>query len=99
MTNKVLDTLKQMRTEKPEKFETFWREFGKVVKEGLFRDPANREKLLDVCTFASTFDPQKETTLADYVARMKEGQEHIYYLTGKSREAVEHSPPLEAFRE
>jgi len=99
VTNKVLDTLKQLRTEKPEKFETFWREFGKVVKEGLFRDPANREKLLDVCTFASTFDPQKETTLANYVARMKEGQEHIYYLTGKSREAVEHSPHLEAFRE
>lgn len=98
LAKKVLSTVKEMMTAAPDRYATFWREFGRVLKEGLLGDPENRDAILAASTFATTHDKDRPTTLADYVARMKEGQEHIYYLTGESRQAVENSPHMEAFR-
>jgi molecular chaperone HtpG len=98
LEKKVLSTVKTMMTEDAEKYATFWREFGRAVKEGLLDDPENRESILEISSFASTEDAEKPTSLRDYVARMKDGQEHIYYITGESRTTIENSPHLEAFR-
>jgi molecular chaperone HtpG len=97
LVKKVLSTIKDLQANNPEKYATFWREFGKAVKEGLLNDPDNQKAILDVATFASTAgsDP---TTLSAYVERMKDGQEEIYYLTGESRSQVENSPHMEAFQ-
>ncbi|MGI8906537.1 MAG: molecular chaperone HtpG [Candidatus Sumerlaeaceae bacterium] len=102
IVRKLLDTLKTMRADEKEKFATFWKEFGRVLKEGLFQDQANRDALLEICGFASTessVDPDVGTTLEEYVARMKPDQNTIYYMTGPNRAAVESSPHLEAFRD
>jgi len=95
LVKKVLSTVKSMA---PEKYEIFWKEFGAAVKEGLVADFENKDAILDVVSFASTNDPEQVTTLRAYVERLKEGQEHIYYLTGSSRTAIENSPHMEAFR-
>jgi molecular chaperone HtpG len=95
LVKKVLQTVKALPAEK---HTTFWQEFGRAVKEGLLDDAENREAILDICSFDSTHSADEQTRLADYVERMKDGQEHIYYLTGESRQAVEHSPHLEAFQ-
>ena len=87
-----------MRSESPEKYDTFWTECGRALKEGLLTDPDNAQAVLEASTFTSTHDPERRTTLADYVARMPEGQESIYYVTGDSRASVENSPHIEAFR-
>ncbi|GAA3584618.1 molecular chaperone HtpG [Amycolatopsis ultiminotia] len=97
LEKKILSTLKTMMTEDAEKYETFWREFGRAVKEGLLDDPENREQILEISSFASTNHATKETSLRDYLSRMKDGQEHIYYATGESRTTIENSPHLEAF--
>ncbi|PJE95826.1 molecular chaperone HtpG [Streptomyces carminius] len=99
LSKKVLSTVKEMRTKQPEKYTAFWREFGAVLKEGLLNDFDNRDAILAACSFATTHDAEKTATLAEYVERMKEGQEHIYYLNGPSRAAVENSPHMEAFRD
>ena len=98
LVKKVLSTVKTMRDGEPEKFATFNTEFGRAVKEGLLADPDNRPAILEICSFASTHDADKPTTLADYVSRMPEGQNDIYYITGESRTALESSPHMEAFR-
>ena len=98
LVKRVLATVKTMMADAPEKYATFWTEFGPAVKEGLLSDSENRETILDIASFASTHDAEKPTTLADYVERLPEGQEHIYYMTGASRSIVESSPHLEAFR-
>jgi molecular chaperone HtpG len=98
LVKKVLATVKTMLADNPERYRTFWHEFGAVVKEGLLHDPANRDAILDVVSFGTTNDPEQPTTLADYVSRMKEGQEHIYYLAGRSRSVIENSPHMEGFR-
>ncbi len=98
LVRKVLSTVKTMRDDEPEKFATFNAEFGRAVKEGLLADPDNRPAILEICSFASTNDPEKPTTLGDYVSRMPEGQSDIYYITGESRTALESSPHMEAFR-
>ncbi|WP_432851186.1 molecular chaperone HtpG [Amycolatopsis sp. CA-161197] len=98
LEKKILSTIKTMMTEDAEKYATFWREFGRAVKEGLLDDPENRPAILEISSFASTNHAEKPTSLRDYVSRMKEGQEHIYYLTGESRTVIENSPHLEAFR-
>src|SRR3954452_20672643 len=97
LVKKVLSTIKDLLTNSPEKYATFWREFGKAVKEGLLGEPDNHRAILDIATFASTAGTEP-TTLAAYVERMKEGQEEIYFLTGESRSQVENSPHMEAFR-
>ncbi|MET9000399.1 molecular chaperone HtpG [Amycolatopsis sp. Hca4] len=98
LVKKVLSTVKTMMTADAEKYATFWREFGRAVKEGLLDDFENREAILEISSFASTHDSEKPTSLRDYVSRMKDGQEHIYYMTGESRSAIENSPHMEAFR-
>ncbi|WP_062212162.1 molecular chaperone HtpG [Streptomyces sp. NBRC 109706] len=99
LVKKVLSTLREMMTKREENYTAFWKEFGGVVKEGLLSDSDNRDAILAVCSFASTHDEEKQTTLKQYVERMKDGQQHIYYMTGESRTAVENSPHMEAFRE
>ncbi len=98
LVKKILSTVKSMMTENPENYEIFWREFGRAVKEGLLGDSENRDSILDIASFHSTNDQEKQTTLRDYVERMKDGQQHIYYMTGESRATIENSPHMEAFR-
>lgn len=99
LTKKVLSTVKDMMAKDKERYGTFWREFGTALKEGLVTDPENRDAVLAVSSFASTHHDSEPTTLKQYVERMKEGQEDIYYLTGESRQGIENSPHMEAFRE
>jgi molecular chaperone HtpG len=98
LVKRVLQTITSMRAESPEKYDTFWTECGRALKEGLLTDPENAQAVLEASSFASTHDPEQRTTLAEYVARMPEGQESIYYVTGDSRASVENSPHIEAFR-
>ena len=97
LVKKVLSTVKSFMTNDNERYQTFWKEFGTVVKEGLLSDFDNRETILGISSFASTHHPENLTTLDEYVERTKEGQEHIYVLTGTSRSAIENSPHMEAF--
>src|SRR5438445_10589370 len=99
LTKKVLDSLEDMLKSEPEKYATFWKQFGRALKEGASFDFENKDKLLSIYLFESSNDPEKSTTLKDYVSRIKDGQSTIYYLTGPSRRAVENSPHLEAFKE
>ena len=99
LVKKVLSTVRTMMTEEPEKYTTFWEQFGRAVKEGLLSDHDNQDAILEICSFASTHDPESPTTLAQYVERMKDGQEHIYYMTGDSRSSIEASPHMEALRD
>ncbi len=98
LTKKVLSTITEMQNEQPEKYHTFWTQFGRVLKEGLLTDTDNQETLLRLCSFASTHSEDEPTTLADYVARMPEGQNQIFYATGESRQQLLNSPHLEAFK-
>ena len=98
LTKKVLSAIKDIQTERPDDYRTFWTQFGRVVKEGLMSDFDNRDTLLEISSFVSTHSDTEPTTLAEYVGRMKEGQEQIFYATGDSRQQVESSPHLEAFK-
>ncbi|MER8068562.1 molecular chaperone HtpG [Streptomyces sp. NPDC094034] len=98
LVKKVLSTLKDMMSGNPERYATFWKEFGRVLKEGLLSDFENRDAILGVSSFASTQDKEGLTTLRQYADRMKEGQQHIFYMTGESRSAIESSPHMEAFQ-
>ncbi|MGH4013647.1 MAG: molecular chaperone HtpG [Pseudonocardiaceae bacterium] len=98
LVKKVLSSVKRMMTGKADSYATFWREFGRAVKEGLLDDVENRDAILDIASFDSTHDAAQQTTLGQYVERMTAGQQHIYYMTGESRASVESSPHLEAFR-
>ncbi|BBY78656.1 chaperone protein HtpG [Mycolicibacterium parafortuitum] len=98
LTKKVLSTITEMQTERPEKYRTFWTQFGRVVKEGLLTDTDNQDTLLRLCSFASTFSDDEPTTLAGYIARMPEGQTQIFYAAGESRQQLLNSPHLEAFK-
>jgi molecular chaperone HtpG len=97
LIKKVLSTIKDLLSSAPDKYSVFWREFGRALKEGLLSDQDNQKSILDVCSFATTAGAEP-TTLADYVSRMKEGQDEIYFLTGESRSQVENSPHMEAFQ-
>src|SRR6059036_81538 len=99
LTKKTLDSLEEMLKSDSEKYRKFWSQFGRALKEGASFDFENKDKLLSIYLFESSNDPEKSTTLKDYVSRMKDGQSTIYYLTGPSRRAVENSPHLEAFKE
>ncbi|MFF6982733.1 molecular chaperone HtpG [Streptomyces sp. NPDC008343] len=99
LTKKVLSTVKEFMTKDTDRYATFWREFGTVVKEGLLTDTENRDAILAVSSFATTHAEDEPTTLAHYVERMKDGQDDIYYITGESRQSIENSPHMEAFRD
>jgi molecular chaperone HtpG len=97
---RVLGLLEDLAENQPEKFTAFWDEFGKVLKEGIGEDHANRDKLAKLLRFASTRDDATAQTVsfADYVGRMKEGQDKIYYVTAETFLAARNSPHLEIFR-
>lgn len=98
LVKKILATVKDLKANQPEKYRTFWTEFGAVVKEGLIDDTENRDSLLELLSIASTHDSAEPTDLAGYVTRMKDGQTDIYYATGENRTTIENSPHMEAFR-
>jgi len=98
LVKRVLSALKTMMSDHAERYTAFWKDFGAVVKEGLYNDFENRDAILEVCSFASTHDPEALTSLRQYIERMPEGQRHIYYLTGESRVNIENSPHMEAFQ-
>ncbi len=98
LVKKVLSMVKDMMTDNLDSYKTFWKEFGRVVKEGLLNDFENRDTILDIASFASTYHAEQLTTLRQYLERMKEGQQHLYYMTGESQSIIESSPHMEAFR-
>ncbi|MBO7484376.1 MAG: molecular chaperone HtpG [Alphaproteobacteria bacterium] len=93
LTTKILNALKK-RAEKPEEYNTFWKSFGIVLKEGLYEPSANRDEVAALCRFYST-NGAELITLKDYISRMKKEQKNIYYLTGSNLEALRSSPQLE----
>ncbi|XKH01039.1 molecular chaperone HtpG [Marinobacter nauticus] len=100
MTKRVLDTLSKLAKKQPEDYQTFWNEFGTVLKEGPAEDFGNREKIAGLLRFATTHtgEATQNVSLDDYIARMKEGQNKIYYITGDNFSAAKSSPHLEVFR-
>ncbi len=99
LVKKILATVKDIQSNDPEKYETFWSQFGRVLKEGLLSDSDNRDAILGVSSFSSTASEDKVTTLAEYVERMKDSQEQIFYMTGETRQQIESSPHMEAFKD
>ncbi len=100
LTKRVLDMLEKMAKNSPDDYKKFWEAFGQVLKEGPAEDFSNKEKIAGLLRFASTQSGNDEqvVALSDYIARMKEGQDKIYYLTGESYAQVKNSPHLEVFR-
>lgn len=98
---KVLGLLEDMAKNDEEKYQQFWKEFGKVMKEGPAEDFANREQIAKLLRFSSTQNDTEDqnVSLEDYVSRLKEGQDKIYYITADSFAAAKNSPHLEIFRE
>ncbi|WP_180051945.1 molecular chaperone HtpG [Acinetobacter sp. YH12099] len=95
----MLDNLAKSEDEKDqEKFKQFYQEFGSVLKEGLGEDFGNRERILKLLRYATSSNDDISTSLADYKARMKEGQKAIYYVTADNLNAAKHSPQLELFK-
>ncbi len=97
---KVLGMLEDLAKTEPEKYETFWSQFGAVIKEGPIEDHANKERVAKLLRFASTHadTDKQEVSLETYVGRMKEGQDKIYYVTADTFSAAKNSPHLEIFR-
>jgi len=99
LTKRVLEMLSQLAEKEPEKFGTFWEQFGNTLKEGLAEDPANREKIAGLLRFRSTRSEQTDRSLDRYIDDLKPGQEKIYYLIAESATVAAASPHLEAFRD
>jgi len=103
-TKRVLGMLEELANadeqEKKDKYTTFWKEFGQVLKEGMGEDAGNKDRIAKLLRFASsaTDSADQSTSLADYIGRMKEGQEKIYYVAGETFNAAKNSPHLEIFR-
>ncbi|MDD5275945.1 MAG: molecular chaperone HtpG [Methylovulum sp.] len=97
---KVLGMLENLAKNEPEKYETFWTEFGNVIKEGPVEDHANKDRIAKLLRFSSTHtdNSKQDVSLEDYVSRMKEGQDKIYYVTADTFAAAKSSPHLEIFR-
>ncbi|MDX1633909.1 MAG: molecular chaperone HtpG [Marinobacter sp.] len=100
VTKRVLDMLSKLANKDPDKYQTFWNEFGTVMKEGPAEDFSNQEKIAKLLRFASTHtgDKTQNVSLDDYIGRMKEGQKKIYYITADTFTAAKSSPHLEVFR-
>ena len=99
LTKKALDSFAKLQADDSEKYLAFWKEFGRALKEGLTSEFAHKDKLVSLLLCETSAKPAGElTTLADYVKRMPEGQDEIYYLTAESRAICESSPLLEAFK-
>jgi len=100
LIKRVLDTLQKMANNDAEEYQKFWDTFGQVLKEGPAEDFANREKIAKLLRFSTslTDKPEQTVSLADYVERMKEGQEAIWYVAGETHNTAKNSPHLEVFR-
>lgn len=101
LVSKVLGKLSDMAANEPSAYGAFWQQFGPVLKEGVHTDYENKEKLTELLRFQSSLSDTAGdlVSLKQYVGRMREGQKHIYYISGESRETVEKSPHLEVFRD
>jgi len=99
--SKILKELEKMAKNKPEKYATFWKEFGMVMKEGVVEDPSNKDKIASLLRFSTTKSNSEEQTvsLADYVANMGDDQKDIYYVTAETYGAAKGSPHLEIFKQ
>ena len=100
LTKRVLDMLTKLAKNEPEKYATFWKAFGSVIKEGPAEDYTNRDKIMKLLRFASTHNGTSEVNvgLDDYISRMKEGQTKIYYVVAENYNTAKNSPHLEIFR-
>ncbi len=100
LTKRVLDMLTKMSTKEPENYTKFWKEFGQVLKEGPAEDFTNKEKIAKLLRFATTHtgEESQSHSLSDYVARMQEGQDKIYYVAAEHHSTAKSSPHLEVFR-
>lgn len=99
LVKKTLATLEELFEKKREQYLSFWAEFGRLIKEGMYGDYENQDTLLNLALFQSTHSDKELTTLKEYVSRLKPGQDKIYFATGENRRIIENSPHLEAFRE
>lgn len=97
ITRKILSEMYSLSNKDEEAFLTMWGQFGAVIKEGLYDALEHRDAIFKICRFASTNDAEKLTSLSDYVERMKDEQDTIYYMTGESAESLRSSPQLEGF--
>ncbi len=98
VAKRILSDLDKLAKNDPPAFVTFWGQFGAVLKEGLYDAPEHREGLLKVVRFHSTHKDDELTSLADYIARMKEKQDTIYYISGENMDTLKNSPQLEGFK-
>ena len=97
-TKRVLGLLEDLAAKDKDKYATFWKAFGRVLKEGVGEDTSNREQIARLLRFSTTREDAESVSLADYLGRMKEGQDKIYYVTAETFLAAKHSPHLEIFR-
>ena len=95
---KLLGLFEDLAKNEPDKFRSFWKEFGQVLKEGIIDDYKNKDRIAKLLRFSSTETDAQEVSLDDYIGRMKEGQDKIYYITADSLSAAKNSPHLEIFR-
>lgn len=100
-TKKILGLMEDLAKNSPEQYQEMWQEFGPVIKEGVIEDHANKERVAKLCRFASTNNDStvQNVSFEDYIARMKDGQEQIYYITAESYNAAKNSPHLEIFKQ
>jgi molecular chaperone HtpG len=100
LTKRVLDMLTKLAADDSEKYQAFWNEFGNVIKEGPGEDPSNKEKIAALLRFSTTHTGEdlKDQSLADYIGRMEEGQDKVYFVTADSFKAAASSPHLEVFK-
>ena len=98
LTRRVLDMLQKL-TADADKYNAFWKEFGQTIKEGVVEDPTNRDRLMKLLRFATTTSAAQDQSLDDYLSRMVDGQDRIYYLVGDGYETAAGSPHLEQLRE
>lgn len=99
LIKKIFDALEEMRDNDRELYVTFWKQFGAVLKEGLYSDEENRDRIRELILFQTTKDETSLSTFREYVERMPAEQKEIYYLTGESRDELERSPHLERLKE
>jgi molecular chaperone HtpG len=97
-TRRVLSLLEELAEKEKDKYAKFWAEFGRVLKEGPGEDPDNKERIAKLLRFSSTSSDEQSVSLSDYVSRMKEGQDKIYFVTAETFLAAKNSPHLEIFR-
>ena len=98
IVKKVLDALQYIQKSDREKYIKFWNAFGRVLKEGIVQEQDQKDAMKELLMFYSSADDEKLTSLDEYIERMKEDQDTIYYITGESRKAVERSPHLESLK-